>query len=112
MTVSHRQVLIWRNYVNMIGFYSSTLPNLDDRDRRAYLQYFSEFAFMFRRHVQDHDVRDATVLRHVGEELFERLDTAGRGTEPDNQEVFFFRFTCRSTVAGRLLLARRLFRHH
>jgi hypothetical protein len=74
--VNHLEAFVRWNDVNVIGFDAHALFDLYNGKEGHALQYFRQLAVVIRREVQDDDIRHPRMLRHMGEEFPERLDSA------------------------------------
>jgi hypothetical protein len=78
-TISHREVLVRRNDINMVRLDVHFLQNLSDGKRADGLQHLRKTAVVLGREMQDDDIGDPTVGRHLFEKCGQGLYASGRG---------------------------------
>ena len=69
------------------------MAGIDHRHGRMRLQQLVQTAFVLGIEVLDDDQRDPRLWRQRGEELRERAEPPGRGTDPDDRKWIFGRRT-------------------
>ncbi len=86
VAVAHREVLVGRDHVDVIGLQRGRLSDLYDRHPGRTLQDLVGDALVLGRQVQDHHEGQPGLLRHVLEERFQRNQSAGRRAQPDDRK--------------------------
>ncbi len=76
--VFESQLMIRRNHIDVIRFHLHRLGHLRHRHRRFLLNDRGQVALVFRRKMHHHDKGQPAIRRHVGKELLEDRDPAGR----------------------------------
>ncbi|MEC5164017.1 hypothetical protein RCH08_005207 [Janthinobacterium sp. CG_S6] len=84
--VGDAQVGVWRDDVDAVRPHLHPVGDLRHRQAGGALQQLRQHRLVGRVEVLDDDVGDAAVLRHVGEEGDDGVESAGRGADGDDRE--------------------------
>ena len=74
--VSKRQLMIWRNHINVIRPHLHRFRHLRYRHLRFLLEHTRQLALIFRRKMHHHDKAQATLRIHAAEKLLQRRNTS------------------------------------
>jgi len=84
--MQYRHILVGGDDIDTVGFHPHPVSDLENLHIGDALEQFGHDTFVCRIKVLDDDKCDAARMRHMAQELFQRLQTASGGTDADNRE--------------------------
>jgi hypothetical protein len=90
----HRQLLVRRDDVDVVGFDRDGALDLHHRHLRAAAEQLGQMALLARIEVRSDNERQSGIGRHRAEELLQRLETARRRADADDRK------TCHPSLEG------------